>query len=840
MFKNTSLRIKLFFLVTTVMVISFLSLTWTISNRSIEIAKSDAFSLAEEMAEKYKNEIMAELQGARVTSETLQSVLETLKYHDATDRDMMNDILRNALAQKEYITAFCMAYEPNMLDGSDAEYADQWPMYNETGRFAPYWNKLGGSIAVEPLADIDVQDWYIVPKETGKEYITDPYPFQVQGQDVMLTSFIFPIMHDGEFIGIIASDIVLDKLQEMVAQVNTRGMGDFTEIFSNSGMIVAHPDKQYLGQTFSEALLYDLLAYHPENIDAVLPFANEYIAAHPIADPSNEDQAAEYNDMIRFTEGLQAYAANSQHEMPDISLLTPEFTDKMLEALPDVQSYDSEITSAIRNGQMYISSNDAYYTVFMPIQFSEATNPWSVAVSIPMSEVLKSSNDIRNYMVIVCIISIGVIAVILYLISRSVTSPMLKLAAAARQLGEGSFNVELPPAQNNDEIGVLSNAFKAMAQKINDLVKKLQNNANELEKKNDHLYRLNEMLVATNHVAETMLNVEHQRFQDILHQSLRLLGKGVGAEGVSIWENYMHTDGKVYSRRLSVWFLRQAQFDLIPGFTIDPDRFLPGWSQPAEKKSGPGNAVIDGTLLRKSFDEFKYCNSLLFIPLMLHDSYWGFIAFSYAAKQYHMENDEYEILRSGGMMIASSIIQNQITEDLKEAEEMASTDPLTELTNRNGFLIKAPVVYTTCKIERLPLTLLFFDLDHFKQVNDEYGHPFGDEVLKAFAAIIRQETGIDDVCCRYGGEEFILLLSDCGASDGRATADRILEAVRGIRFQSHPNFSITVSIGMITGVPGKYDTLNGYIQSADNALYMAKENGRNQVVVSPAKRKTDG
>ncbi|MDR1065794.1 MAG: cache domain-containing protein, partial [Oscillospiraceae bacterium] len=244
MFKNLNLKAKIFLLVTAVVVVSLLMVSWIVSGRSIALAKKDAFNLAEESAERYKNEIKAELQGARITAETLATVFGTLKDHDLTDRQMMNDILKNALVQKEYITAFCIAYEPDALDGKDAEYAGQEPLYDEAGRYAPYWNKLGTNIEAEYLPSIDPEDWYIVPKETLHEYITDPYLYPLQDTEVMLASFVFPITHDGKFIGIISPDIVLDKLQEMVSREDMRAQGGYTEIFSNSGSIVAHPDSR--------------------------------------------------------------------------------------------------------------------------------------------------------------------------------------------------------------------------------------------------------------------------------------------------------------------------------------------------------------------------------------------------------------------------------------------------------------------------------------------------------------------------------------------------------------------------------------------------------------------
>jgi signal transduction histidine kinase/CheY-like chemotaxis protein len=449
MFQNLNLRTKIFSLISIVTLVSFLAVIGIVSGKSIEMAKTDAFNLAQEMAEKYKNEIKAELQGARVTSETLATVFETLKDHDLTDRDMMNDILKNALAQKEYITAFCIAYDPNALDGKDALYIggenSAYPEYDETGRFAPYWNKLGGNIEVEPLYDIDIADWYIIPKTTKQEYITDPYPYHVQDSFVMLASLIFPIVHDGEFIGIISSDIVLDKLQEMVTRVNANGSGEYTEIFSNSGMVVAHPEHEYLGENIA-----------------------------------------------------------------------------------DMKQEAAEAKEAIQKGELYITSNKDFYTVYMPIQFSEVTNPWSVAVNVPMADVLATAGDLRNYVLAVSIISLLVIMVALYLIARNVTQPILVLTHTAKKLGEGDFDVDVPTVRGHDEIGVLSRAFKVMAEKINDLVKTLQSYARELEEKNNYLNELNELLLVAKEEADESNRAKSEFLSNMSHEMRTPLNAIIG------------------------------------------------------------------------------------------------------------------------------------------------------------------------------------------------------------------------------------------------------------------------------------------------------------------------
>ncbi|MDR3300051.1 MAG: diguanylate cyclase [Candidatus Accumulibacter sp.] len=511
MFKNLSLRTKIFSLVTLVVVVSFLAVTWVITSRTVEMAKDDAFSLAYEMADKYSNEIKAELQGARITAETLATVFETLKDHRLTDREMMNDILRNALAKKEYITAFCIAYDPNALDGKDRLFAGLKPAYDDTGRYAPYWNKLGESIAVEPLADIDIADWYIIPKETRREYITDPYPFQVQGKPVMLTSLVFPILHKDNFVGIISSDIVLDKLQEMVAKVDSHYQGGYTEIFSNSGDIVAHPDKVWLGKSLAETQVYRMLAVAPYRIPEILKYARNYLYAATVSTKTlSKDQIEKYDNLGKFVSDLEAHAEDTDKAKPDPALLSREMAVEMLKVAPARLRRTAEVNDAIKSGKTYISSSDTFYTVYIPIRFSEVTNPWSVAVSIPMASILNNANSIRNHAIGISLIAIGVIALMLFIIAKGITKPILTLSNAARTFGDGNFNAEVPLIESDDEIGALSKAFRFMAEKIDHLIRELQDHAMELEEKNNYLNRLSELkdefLANTSHELRTPIN----------------------------------------------------------------------------------------------------------------------------------------------------------------------------------------------------------------------------------------------------------------------------------------------------------------------------------------------
>ncbi|MDR0434807.1 MAG: response regulator [Gracilibacteraceae bacterium] len=502
MFKNLKLRTKIFVLVSIVVIVSFGALTAIVTGKTYEMAEKDAFNLARETAEKYKHEIIAELQGARITAETLATVFETLKRHDLTDREMMNDILRSALAKKEYITAFCIAYDPDALDGMDEIYAGIGPAYDGTGRYAPYWNKLGENIAVEPLYDIDIADWYIVPKTERHEYITDPYPYEVQGNSVMLASLVFPIMHNDGFIGIIASDIVLDKLQEMISSVNPYGQGGYVEIFSNAGAVVAHPDKVYLGRDIMEAQAYEMLTSDHARAAEAKKLAASYIAGLP---PESGGTGMEL-----FLAGLEQYTLDYDQTGLDLTLATPELAGAMLRADPDRLRWAEEAKKAVAAGEMYINSSKDSYTVYMPVQFSAVTNPWSVAVSIPMSVVLDNANSIRNYVIFVSAVAVCVIAFVLYFIASNITKPILRLSESAKILGEGNFAVETPLFETKDEIGALSKAFKFMTDEIRSLIGKMQKYAQTLEEKNKYLNRLNELkdefLANTSHELRTPIN----------------------------------------------------------------------------------------------------------------------------------------------------------------------------------------------------------------------------------------------------------------------------------------------------------------------------------------------
>lgn len=162
----------------------------------------------------------------------------------------------------------------------------------------------------------------------------------------------------------------------------------------------------------------------------------------------------------------------------------------------------------------------------------------------------------------------------------------------------------------------------------------------------------------------------------------------------------------------------------------------------------------------------------------------------------------------------------------------AVTDPLTNLYNRRFFEKQGREEVERSLRHQVPLTLLMFDVDHFKHINDTYGHQTGDKVLQAVAQYLKDHVRTSDICGRYGGEEFALLLPATPGRNAAFLADRLRNGLAQIMYTGlglPANASVTVSAGLAT-CPHDGTTLEDLIARADEALYRAKAAGRNTVV----------
>jgi two-component system cell cycle response regulator len=165
----------------------------------------------------------------------------------------------------------------------------------------------------------------------------------------------------------------------------------------------------------------------------------------------------------------------------------------------------------------------------------------------------------------------------------------------------------------------------------------------------------------------------------------------------------------------------------------------------------------------------------------------------------------------------------------QRAQEAALTDVLTGLYNRRHAMERLAQEWAESERGHRPLCLLALDIDHFKPVNDNYGHDTGDAALRQFADILRAFSRTPDVPCRFGGEEFLLIAPDTPLEGALHLAERIRAAIQNkVLVAEGISLHLTVSIG-VAEKSAKYANLDQLIKAADEALYQAKQKGRNRV-----------
>jgi diguanylate cyclase (GGDEF)-like protein len=175
-------------------------------------------------------------------------------------------------------------------------------------------------------------------------------------------------------------------------------------------------------------------------------------------------------------------------------------------------------------------------------------------------------------------------------------------------------------------------------------------------------------------------------------------------------------------------------------------------------------------------------------------------------------------------------INNALAHD--RLERLAAVDPLTDAYNRRFGLSRLSEEFSRAVRAESPLAVLMLDLDHFKAVNDTYGHLVGDRVLRAVAKTCRRVIREGDVLIRYGGEEFLVLLPGAGAGDLTELGERIRRAVGETTVQEgDQRIAISVSVGGAS-YSDDVESASALIARADAALYEAKESGRNRLVVA--------
>jgi diguanylate cyclase (GGDEF)-like protein/PAS domain S-box-containing protein len=219
--------------------------------------------------------------------------------------------------------------------------------------------------------------------------------------------------------------------------------------------------------------------------------------------------------------------------------------------------------------------------------------------------------------------------------------------------------------------------------------------------------------------------------------------------------------------------------------------------------------------------------SILVVPIRNKGTVLGTITALNATDQADFTIGDMDLLATLANQAAIAIERATL---LSELQQLATYDGLTMILNRRAWLDQARRLVAIARRSLRPISLIIFDIDHFKHVNDRYGHDIGDRALQLISGLCQQQLRVGDVFGRYGGEEFVILLPDTDGDSAFAVAERlrVVLAAHNIVINEQRKLTITISVGIAT-MQGEHCDLDMLLRHADKELYAAKDAGRNVV-----------
>ncbi len=249
MLKKFNLRTRMLLSICSVAFLAFSITIAFVATRAANMAETEAMEKAEQIAYRYSGVVKAEVEVAMDAARTTAQLFEGIKNSvDAPKRSDLNGMLKQILERNPKFIGVWTCWEANALDGNDAAFAGK-DGHDSTGRFIPYWNRGAGKTILEPLIDYDqpgAGDYYLLSQQTGEETILDPYFYSIGGKEMLITSLVAPIEHNGKVVGVAGIDIELASFGKMISEIKPFETG-YGFLLSNTATFVAHPMKELVG-----------------------------------------------------------------------------------------------------------------------------------------------------------------------------------------------------------------------------------------------------------------------------------------------------------------------------------------------------------------------------------------------------------------------------------------------------------------------------------------------------------------------------------------------------------------------------------------------------------------
>ncbi|MEA2507908.1 MAG: hypothetical protein QOH48_2526 [Actinomycetota bacterium] len=424
-------------------------------------------------------------------------------------------------------------------------------------------------------------------------------------------------------------------------------------------------------------------------------------------------------------------------------------------------------------------------------------NTWLVASTALAPLQAKTRSLLVSLFALLVLALLGTSA-LAFLLARFITQPLEQLSAAAGAIAEGRFDYRIP-IKHSDEVGQVAAAFNEMSDRLSDTV-------GQLYASRDQLHR------AVRRVGETLRSTHDMK--QMLESILNTAADAVGADAATMW---MFTPNReeLYSVAQRGTPDGQARIKVGEGIV----------GLVAERATNiMTNGGDNGPRAARMEPAFPVT---IAVPIYSQDRITGVLS-AYRRDpgstfaQGDLETVEF-LAEQGGAAIENVLLH-------EEAQRLSLTDQLTGTWNRRYFQMQFRQVLATAQRFDRPFSILMLDLDHFKLVNDTYGHPRGDAILVDFAGRVEKVLREVDTFARYGGEEFICLLSETDLEGALTTAGKIRDAIKNRKFGGlgEVPINLTVSIG-VASHPEHGRAFRPLIEAADQALYRAKQDGRDRV-----------
>jgi diguanylate cyclase (GGDEF)-like protein len=228
--------------------------------------------------------------------------------------------------------------------------------------------------------------------------------------------------------------------------------------------------------------------------------------------------------------------------------------------------------------------------------------------------------------------------------------------------------------------------------------------------------------------------------------------------------------------------------------------------------------------------------SIIVVPVVFRTEVIGTLLLRTSRKSHMFTKREIKLLialaSASANALYNAFLYEKLDKEKTRLEKLAITDYLTGIYNIRYFYNRLEEEFSRSERYKQPLSCLMLDIDHYKRINDHYGHRIGDIVLREFAQLVKRHTRKSDLFARYGGEEFILLLPQTSMKGALIEAERLRMIVKEHQFKPlDKEHGVTVSVGVSCAPHKKMKNYDDLINLADNALFQAKQKGRDQSVV---------